>query len=123
MPKVYDGQVPKVFSIGLFTSSNVLYKTLKKHGFTKMPVSISANYGPILKIQNLAYSGERTRPVRPPTIGARIASRDYVRKTMQCNVSNWFYQIIALLASQTQQGLNSSIIVRFGRFKWQNPLI
>ena len=28
-----------------------------------------------------------------------------------------------LVMSQTQQGLNSSMIVRFGRFKWQNPLI
>ncbi len=33
------GKFPMVFSIGLFTLSNVLYETLKKHDFTKMAVS------------------------------------------------------------------------------------
>ncbi len=36
---------------------------------------ISANYGPIFKIQNLAYSGERPCPVPPSNVGFRGHSR------------------------------------------------
>ncbi len=37
---------------------------------------ISTNYCPIIKIQNLAYSGKRPRPVKSPNIGARDVTRE-----------------------------------------------
>ncbi len=49
---------------------------------------ISANYGPILKIQNLAYSGERARPFRSIHEVARDAIRDTVARDCRPTVDS-----------------------------------
>ena len=59
----------------LFARSVELDPILEKRFFYKIG-RISANNGPIWKIQNLAYSGLRARPVEPSKSDARDVARE-----------------------------------------------
>ena len=82
MPKVEDGQIPYGIQYWPFHFKQCHLRNIGKTWFYKSG-RISANYGPILKIQNLAYSGERPRPVGPTSIGARDVARDMTSRARE----------------------------------------
>ena len=81
----------------------VKYENYKLTWFHKIG-RISANYGPILKIQNLAYSAERSRPYRSYYALARRRAREDVareRTSLRTSQSNrasiWIWLLYPLL--------------------------
>ncbi len=74
-----------VFSIDLFTSSNVLYETLKKHGFTKMAVSLLIMVR-FLKLK-IWHTQENSTVLLDPPPSARASprARDVIARASETN--------------------------------------